>query len=92
MPFGRKGCTAEGLIFSFSNEEEKRAGKDENLQGARAARLRLQNVTSKIKPGSAFLLAPEKTIKSKRKRGGKRGGRVQDLCGTFEVEKRNLKN
>lgn len=52
----------------------KKAEKDENLHGARAARLRLQNVASKIKHGSAFLLAPEKDLKAKKKEGEKEEG------------------
>lgn len=93
-----EGRTAR-LRGHFSNEKGKRAGKDEDMQGARAARLRSNFVTSKIKPGPAFALSLKKRLKAKggsgkgkRKERGKRGGRAQGLCGAFKVGKRNLKN
>lgn len=69
-------------FFSFHMRKGKRAGKDEDMQGARAARLRSNFVTSKIKPGSAFALSLKKRLKAKggsgkgkRKERGKRGER-----------------
>ena len=70
-----------GSFFSFHMRKGKRAGKDENLRKARDARLRSNFVTSKIKPGPAFLLTPENALmrlKAKEREGekGRAGARL----------------